>query len=199
LTVVSDCAGFEQVSLLLRGETEQIVAETKRVIDGCLYALKHAVEGGRVVPGGGAVETHLARELETRADGISGREQFAVRAFAESLTTIPKTLATSAGLNAIDSLVELRTRQHEGATRAGLVSGVGVVDDTLAHGVADPLEVKRRAISGAVEAANVLLRVDDIITASAESGHGGGDEHDHDHGPGDVVEASGGYPWTLGH
>ena len=199
LTVVSDCAGFEQVSLLLRGETEQIVAETKRVIDGCLYALKHAVEGGRVVPGGGAVETRLARELESYADGISGREQFAVRAFAESLTTIPKTLATSAGLNPIDSLVELRSRQHDGATRAGLASGVGVVDDTLAHGVVDPLEVKQRAISGAVEAANVLLRVDDIITASAESGHGSGDEHDHDHGPGDVVEASGGYPWTLGH
>ena len=198
LTVVSDCAGIEQVSLLLRGETEQIVDETKRVIDGCLYALKHAVEGGRVVPGGGAVEMCLARSLEARADGISGREQFAVRAFAESLTTVPETLATSAGLSPVDSVVELRTRGHEGATRAGIVSGVGVVDDTLAHGVVDPFEVKQRALRSAVEAANVLLRVDDVIAAAGEGGDAD-DGHDHDHGPGDVVEASGGYPWTLGH
>ena len=201
LVTVGDCADSEQVSVLLRGPTERIAEETKRVIDGCFYALRHAVEGS-VVPGGGATEVSLARELRDVADASPRREAFAVRAFAEALEVIPRTLAETAGLDSIDTLLELRTRHHEGDPTVGVAVEAGGVDDMLARGVVEPTRVKQHAIASAAEAANVLLRVDDIITAAADGGggtHGHDHDHGHDHGSGGVVESAGGYPWTLGH
>ena len=201
LVVVGDCADTEQVSVLLRGPTERIAEETKRVVDGCFYALRHAV-GGSVVPGGGATEVGLARELRGAADGMSGREAFAVRSFADALEVIPRTLAETAGLDAIDTLLELRTRHHEGESTVGVAVEAGGVDDVLERGVVEPTRVKQHAIEGAAEAANVLLRVDDIVAAAGDGGHGGDAHdhgHDHSHGPGEAVESADGYPWTLGH
>jgi chaperonin GroEL (HSP60 family) len=199
LVVVADCAHTEQLSLLLRGPTERIAEETKRVVDGCFYAVRHAV-GGSVVPGGGATEVDLARVLRDTAEGIPDREAFAVGAFADALEAIPRTLAETAGLDAVDTLLELRTRHHGGDTTVGVDVESGDVDDMLERGVVDPTWVKQHAVGSATEAANLLLRVDDIVAVAAGSGGGHeGHDHDHDHGPGGVVESSGGYPWTLGH
>jgi thermosome len=196
-TFVRGGEGFEQVSLLLRGGTEHVVEETKRIVDDCVHVLKHAIEEGTVVPGGGATEVHLSRELREYAAEVPGREQLAIVAFADALETIPWTLAASAGVDPIDSLVELRARHHGGESAAGLDLETGAVEDMVAHGVLEPASVKQRVVLGATEAAIMLLRVDDIVAASGDriDGH----DHDHDHGHGGQVEESGGYPWTIGH
>lgn len=196
-TFVRDSEGFDQVSLLLRGGTEHVVEETKRVIDDCFHVLKLAIENGTVVAGGGAIEVHLARELREYARAVPRREQLAIEAFADAIETVPRTLAASAGFDPVDSLIELRDRHHDGEVTAGLVLDTGDVDDMVEHGVLEPLAVKQRALHGATEAANMILRVDDIIAASTERTDGAEDEHDH--GPGDLVGSPEGYPWAIGH
>jgi thermosome len=196
-TVVSDADGFDQVSLLLRGGTEHVADEVKRLVDDCFHVLKLVIEEGRVVPGGGATEAHLARDLRDYATGVPRREQLAIDAFADGLDAIPRTLAETAGLDPVDSLLELRARHHRGEHRAGLDLDAGAVTDVVERGVVEPVAVKRRAIDSAAEAANLILRVDDVVAGSVdEDGH---TEDDHAHGPGEFVESTEGYPWAVGH
>lgn len=202
LAVIEGSKNVEQVSVLLRGGTQHVADETKRVIDGCFYALRRVIEDGTVVPGGGAVETHVAQDLRTLATGISGREQLAVEAFADAIETIPRTLAASRGLDPIDSLLELRTRHDEGAHRVGLSLGSGSICDVVDAGVVEPMAVKERAIASATEAANTLVRVDEIVAVPGDEdadGHAHGHDHDHDHTHGDLISHPDGYPWAIGH
>jgi chaperonin GroEL (HSP60 family) len=198
VTVVSGRESFGHVSLLARGGTEHVADETKRMLDDCFYALKLAIEDGRILPGGGAVETNLAAELRAFAAEHPGKEQLAIDAFADALETIPRTLAESAGLSPLDALVELRQAHASGRTTAGLDVQTGEVTDVTADGVLEPIRVKRRALTGAADAANMIVRIDDAVSASF-----GDEEHDHDdhqdEGPGDLVPSTEGYPWAVGH
>jgi len=198
-TVVSDAEGFDQVSLLLRGGTEHVADEVKRLVDDCFYVLRLVIEDGRVVPGGGAVEVHLATDLRDYAATVPRREQLAIEAFADALETIPRTLAETAGIDPIDGLLELRTRHHRGEERTGLDLDTGGVADMLDRGVVESVAVKRQALDSAAEAANLVLRIDDVVAGAVDrDGHGHGEE-DHAHGPGEFVESAEGYPWAVGH
>ena len=200
LLVVTGGAEFGQVSLLLRGGPPHVAEETKRLIDDCFHVLKLAVEERRIVPGGGAIEVELARRLRDRARGVGEREQFAVEAFADALEVVPRTLAATAGLDPVDSLLELRTRHYEGERTAGLDLDAGGVADVTARGVFEPLAVKRLAVASAEEAANAVVRVDDVIAASpGGTTTGAGGEEDRDRGSGRLVESTDGYPWAVGH
>lgn len=198
VTVVSGREGFGHVSLLARGGTEHVADETKRMLDDCFYALKLAVEDGSVLPGGGAVETALAMELRAFADEHPGKEQLAIEAFAEALEAIPRTLAETAGLHPVDALVELRAAHDGGRRTAGLDVQAGEIADVTADGVLEPVRVKRRALTSAADAANMIVRIDDAVPASfGDEDHD--HEEDHDHGPGDLVQSTEGYPWAVGH
>lgn len=197
-TVVSECPRSSQYSLVLRGGSKHVVEETKRVVENCLEVVSLAVEGGRLLAGGGATEVELARVLRDHADSRAGREQLAIEAFADALESVPRTLAESAGMDPIDALVELRRRHHEGEYSAGIDATAGKVEEMASTGVLEPLPVKRRALASAEEAASLILRVDDVIAAPGadEDGH----DHDHDHGgaPGELRSTES-YPWMLGH
>lgn len=200
ITIVSGFDEFKQVSVLFRGGTEHVADETKRMLDNCFYALKLSLEDEAVVPGGGATEVELARELREFATGRAGKEQLAVEAFADALETIPKTLAESGGMNPIDSLLELRAAHHEGSHTAGIDLRTQSVTDMSDQGVLEPLYIKRQAITSATEAANMIVRVDDNVPITGDQGdHEHDHEHEHDHGPDGVVHSTEGYPWAVGH
>ncbi len=114
--------------------------------------------------GGGAPEVEIARELREYAETISGREQLAVSAFADALEIVPKTLAENAGLDSIDILVDLRAA-HEESPYMGLDVFNGEVVDMEKEGVLEPQRVKKQAIQSAAEAAEMILRIDDMIAA----------------------------------
>ncbi|MFC7199689.1 thermosome subunit alpha [Halospeciosus flavus] len=199
LVVISTDVPGSHVSLLLRGGTEHVAEETKRVIKDCFSVAQLALQDKAVVPGGGASEMALAHHLDTFASQVGGRSQLAVESFAEALEAIPRTLATSAGLDAIDTLAELRTHQHRGETTAGVDVVNGTVADMRAEAVLEPLAVKHYALTNALEGATMILRVDDIIAAEQTGGdHDHGHDHDHDHGHGGLQD-TGGYPWAVGH
>jgi thermosome len=164
------------VTLLLRGSTDHVVDELERGVNDALDVVSAAVADGLVLAGGGAVEVELARHLRDYADGVSGREQLAVEAFADSLELIPRVLAANAGLDSIDTLVDLRAAHEDGDTRAGLNVFSGDVEDTYEAGVVETAHAKSQAIASAAEAANLVLKIDDIIAAGDLSTSGGEDE-----------------------
>ncbi|SDF01079.1 thermosome [Halorubrum xinjiangense] len=164
------------VTLLLYGTTEHVVDELERGIQDALDVVSTTVSDGRTLPGGGAVEVEIARRLRDYADSVEGREQLAVEAFADSLELIPRVLAENAGLDAIDLLVDLRAAHEAGDQNAGLDVFAGEVVDTADAGVVETAHAKEQAIASAAEAANLVLKIDDIISAGDLSTAGDGDE-----------------------
>lgn len=162
---VEQCKEPKAVTLLIRGSTKHIVDEIDRAIDDAIGVVAATVEDGQVVAGGGAPEIAMAKKLKDYAESISGREQLAVTAFAESLEVVPKTLAENAGLDSIDSLVDLRAA-HENSSYMGLDVFTGEVTDMKDAGVIEPKRVKKQAIQSASEAAEMILRIDDVIASS---------------------------------
>ena len=153
------------VTLLLRGSTDHVVDELERGISDAIDVVSTTVSDGRVLAGGGAPEVELASRLRDYADSIEGREQLAVEAFADSLELVPRVLAENAGLDSIDLLVDLRAAHEGGDTHAGLNAFTGDVEDTYDAGVVEPAHAKEQALASAAEAANLVLKIDDIISA----------------------------------
>ena len=164
------------VTLLLYGSTEHVVDELERGVNDAIDVVATTVSDGRTLPGGGAIEVELARRLRDYADSVSGREQLAVEAFADSLELIPRVLAENAGLDSIDLLVDLRAAHDAGDENAGLNVFTGEVEDTFEAGVVETAHAKEQAIASATEAANLVLKIDDIIAAGDLSTSGDDDE-----------------------
>ena len=166
MVFVRECKNPKSVTILVRGSTEHVVDETDRAIEDAIGAVASAIEIGKVVPGGGAPEIEVAKQLRKFAETLAGREQLAVNAFADALEIIPRSLAENAGLDPIDILVELRAAHEKGKTLHGIDLDEGKVTDMKKKGVIEPLKVKTQAIKSAAEAAEMILRIDDVISAS---------------------------------
>ena len=171
---VRDCKDPKAVSILVRGGTEHVVDEAQRAMDDAVLGIISAVEVGKFVAGGGAVEIELARKLREYSDTVGGREQLAINSFAEAIEIIPRTLAESTGKDAIDLLVNLRTMHEKGETTFGIDVMRGELADMKALGVIEPLKIKTQAIKSASEATEMILRIDDVIKSRAPSGPPGG-------------------------
>ncbi len=186
MTFVTGCSNPRSVSILVRGGTEHVTQEVERSLQDALKVVASVIEDGVVCPGGGATEIDLSVKLRKFAPSVGGREQLAVEAFAQSLEAVPWALAENGGYDSINTLIELRGA-HEGAN-ANRNVGVNLADGKAADmwklKVVEPLRVKRQAISSAVEVANMVLRIDDIIAAKKStppSGKGDSSGGGHDH------------------
>ena len=169
LLFVEDCIDPKAVSIILRGSTKHVAEEVERAVDDAIGVVAATLEDGQVVAGGGAPEIAIAKGLKEYADTISGREQLAIGAFASALEVVPKTLAENAGLDSIDALVDLRAA-HEKSPYMGLNVFTGDVTDMKEAGVIEPKRVKKQAIQSAAEAAEMILRIDDVIASTRSSG-----------------------------
>ena len=165
LTFIEDCKDPKAVSLILRGSTKHVAEEIERAVEDAIGVVAATVEDKKVVAGGGAPEIAISKGLKEYADTISGREQLAVSAFAEALEIVPKTLAENAGLDSIDALVDLRAA-HEKSLYMGLDVFKGEVADMYRAGVVEPQRVKKQAMQSAAEAAEMILRIDDVIAST---------------------------------
>ena len=175
MTFVRECKDPKAVTILVRGSTEHVVDEIDRSIEDALGAVASALEVGKIVPGAGSPEAEVAKRLRKFAEKFSGREQLAIQAFAEALEIIPRALAENGGLDPIDILVELRAAHDQGKQTFGINLFDGNIADALVMGVIEPLKVKTQAIKSAAEAAEMILRIDDVISASklSKGGMGG--------------------------
>jgi thermosome len=167
MTFIEGCKNPHSVAILIRGGFQRVVDEAERALTDALSVVSDVIENNKIVAGGGAVESELAKVLRQYAPKVGGREQLAIEAFANALEIIPKTLAENAGLEPIDILVELRSA-HEKTDSSWMGVDVfnGKIVDMRENSVVEPLIVKEQAIKSAAEAAATILRIDDIIAAS---------------------------------
>jgi thermosome len=163
MTFVRECRKAKTVTILVRGGSEHLIDEIKRALEDAIGDISAALSNNKVLPGAGAVEIELSRELYHVAHGLTGREQLAVRAYAQSLEIIPRTLAENAGLDPIDVLAELKSAHVKKMKNAGINVFTGKVMDAWKQGVIEPLKIKTQAISSATEVAIMILRIDDVI------------------------------------
>jgi len=165
MTFVEGCKNPHAVTILIRGGTERLIAEAERSLHDALCVIRDIIQEPLVVAGGGAPEIEMARTLRKYAETFPGKEQLAIRVFAESLESVPNTLAENAGLQPIDVLSELRSKHDAGETWAGIEVREGKVRDMSKVGIFEPLAVKKQIIKSAHEAASMILKIDDIIAA----------------------------------
>jgi len=169
MVFVEGCKNPRSVGILIRGGLERFVDEAERAIHDALSVVADVYEYSRIVAGGGAVEAELAKRLRDYARKVGGREQLAIEAFADSIESIPRTLAENAGLDPIDILVDMRSKHEK---PEGIWVGVDVFEgktaDMMKLNVVEPAKVKEQAIKSAVEAASMVLRIDDVIAAAKQ-------------------------------
>ena len=170
---VRECKSPKSVSILIRGGTEHVVDEAERAMRDAIGGIIAALENKKVVAGGGAVEVELSKKLKEFAQKYSGREQLAILAFANALEIVPRTLAENAGLDPIDMLTNLRAAHDEGKMTYGLDVFTGKVIDMWNSGVIEPLKIKTQAIKSGSEAAEMILRIDDVVNAGKLEKGGG--------------------------
>ena len=165
MTFVTGCPEAKSVSVLLRGGTEHVVDEIRRAFDDAVGVVAVAWEDGAVLTGGGSVLASISRDLRTYAEGIGGREQMAIEAFATAMEIIPRTLAENAGLDPVTTIIELRKAHADGQRHAGINVYDGGVADMMAANVVEPMRVVEQAIQSATETATMILRIDDVISS----------------------------------
>ncbi len=169
---VRKCKDPKSVSILVRGGTDHVVDEIERAMKDALGGVSASIEVGKIVGGGGSPEAELAKELRKYCESVGGREQLAITAFANAVEIIPKTLAENAGIDPINILVELRSAHDKGNLWAGIDVFTNNTQDMLKQGVVEPVKIKTQAIKSASEAAEMILRIDDVISASKLNGGG---------------------------
>ncbi len=172
---VEKCKDPHSVAILIRAGLERMVDEAERAMTDALSVVSDVIENNKIVAGGGAVEIEVARELRKYATKVGGREQLAVEAFADAVEVIPRTLAENGGLEPIDILVALRSaHEKEDGKYMGINIFTGKIQNSIDNGVIEPAIVKEQALKSAAESANMILRIDDVISSSKPKGGPGG-------------------------
>jgi thermosome len=166
MVFVEGCENPRAVTILVRGGTQRIVDEAERSIKDAINVVKDILMEPKIVAGGGAIETELALRLRDYARTLPGKEQLAVEKFAEALEIVPIQLAENAGLDPVESIVTLRSKHKEGEKWYGVDVLGNRLHDVMSLNVIDPVAVKKQVIKSAVEAASLVLKIDDIIAAS---------------------------------
>ncbi len=170
---IEGCKNPRSVTILIRGGSQRVVDEADRSIHDSLMVVKDVVEKPSIVAGGGSPEAYLATELNEWAGSADGREQLAMKQYAEAFEAIPLTIAENAGMDPIDALIALRANQTAGKQTAGINAKEGKIGNMFALDIVEPLAVKEQIIKSATEAACMILRIDDVIAVSGGSGGGG--------------------------
>jgi thermosome len=170
MTFIEGCKHPRAVTILIRGGTERIVDEAERSLHDAICVVRDVAEEPKILAGGGAPELEISRLLKKYAETLPGREQLAVKCFAEALEVIPLTLTENAGLDPIDILSELRARHEKGEKWAGIEVHDGKIQDMAKAGVYEPLSVKKQIVKSAAEASSLILKIDDVIAAAKMRG-----------------------------
>ena len=171
---IEGCKHPQSVTLLIRGGTQRVIDEVDRSIHDSLMVVKDVIEKPEIVAGGGAPEAFAASQLKEWADNFSGREQLAIKKYAEALEVIPLTISENAGMDPIDTMATLRSKQNQGQKWTGIDAKNTKIADMMAINVVEPIVVKEQIIKSATEAACMILRIDDVIAISGGPGGGGG-------------------------
>jgi len=164
-TFIIGCNNMKAITLLLRGTTKQVVDELERALHDALSVLKLVIENSDIIPGGGACNIELAQHLREYSTSIGGRQQMAIEEFASALEIIPQVLSQNAGMNPIDTLLQLRKYHKDGEKEYGVDVNAKGLNNLLSLRVVEPCKLLEFEIESATEATSMILRIDDIIAS----------------------------------
>jgi T-complex protein 1 subunit gamma len=177
-TFLTECKNPKACTILLRGASKDVLNEVERNLHDAMGVARNVVSDPRLVPGGGAIEMAVSQALIIKSKSIEGVEQWPYRAVAHALEVIPRTLIQNCGASVVRQLTDLRAK-HASAPAENRTWGIdgnkGVLVDMNTLGIWEPYAVKAQTIKTAIEAACILLRVDDVVSGISkkkESSHG---------------------------
>ncbi|KAK7746882.1 T-complex protein 1 subunit gamma [Cytospora paraplurivora] len=176
-TFLTKCSEPKACTVLLRGPSKDVLNEIERNLQDAMGVARNVLFSPRLSPGGGATEMAVSVRLSQKAKSIEGVQQWPYKAVAEALEVIPRTLVQNAGASPVRVLTDLRAKHAEGKSTWGINGDTGGLADMKEYGVWEPQAIKLQSIKTAIEAACLLLRVDDICSAKkapAGVGTGGG-------------------------
>ena len=164
---VEECKNPKSVTILVRGGSQRVIDEAERSIHDAIMSVKDVVEYPYIITGAGAPEAFVSHRLREWSNRLSGREQLAAEKFIEALESIPLTLAENAGMDPIDSKVELHAKVSSSNTpKYGIDVIQGKISDVSVKEIVEPLAVKEQVINAASEASSMILRIDNVIASS---------------------------------
>lgn len=178
-TYIYQCKQPKACTVLLRGGSKDVLNEMERNLLDAMNVARNIMLDTKIVAGGGATELAMAAAIQKKSKSLDGVSQYPYRAVATALEVIPKTLIENCGGNAIKLLTNVRARHATAAEQNeacyfGIDGNLGEIADLVALKVYEPYSVKVQTIKTAIEAACMLLRIDDIVSGQSSKGGGGG-------------------------
>ncbi|CAM9978507.1 unnamed protein product [Pylaiella littoralis] len=159
----SGCKAGEACTIVLRGASKHVLDEAERSLHDALCVLTQTVKETRTVPGGGCTEIAMAAAIDAEVPNTAGKKALAMEAYARGLRQLPTIIADNGGYDGSDLISSLRAAHAQGDKTAGLDMQQGIVGDMKALGVREAYKSKLQVLISAAEAAEMVLRVDDII------------------------------------
>jgi len=160
---IEQCPNNRAITIFVRGSNKMIIEEAKRSLHDALCVVRNLVKDNRVVYGGGAAEVACALEVAKEADKITGLEQYAFRAFADALESVPMTLAENSGFASIEALTDLKAKQiAQKNPRLGIDCVSAGTNDMKEQKVIETLLAKKEQFSLATQVVRMILKIDDV-------------------------------------
>jgi len=170
-TFLEECADPKACTILLRGGSKDVLNEIERNLQDAMQVARNVVFDPKLLPGGGATEMAISMGLAAHAKTLEGVEQWPLRAVGQALEIIPRTLAQNCGADTVRLLTELRAAKAGGAKpNLGIDGTTGKISDMAELGIWDTYAVKTQTIKTSIEAATLLLRIDDIVSGLSAKG-----------------------------
>jgi len=168
----SGCKSGEACTIVLRGASSHVLEEAERSLHDALCVLSRTVAETRTIPGGGCTEVRMARAIELEAPNTPGKKAHAMEAFARALRSLPATIADNGGFDSSELVTQLRAEIAAGNVTAGLDMANGTIDDMIKLGIRESFKSKLHVLTSAAEAAEMILRVDDIVKCAPRQREG---------------------------
>eukprot|EP01012_Entosiphon_sulcatum_P010382 TRINITY_DN1605_c0_g1_i1.p1 TRINITY_DN1605_c0_g1~~TRINITY_DN1605_c0_g1_i1.p1 ORF type:complete len:548 (-),score=123.03 TRINITY_DN1605_c0_g1_i1:36-1484(-) len=159
----SGCKEGEACTVILRGSSQHILDEAERSLHDALCVLSQTVKETRTILGAGCSEMLMAKAVDAEAKKTPGKKSLAMESYSKALRKIPAIIAENAGLDSADIVSQLQSAHYQGQSTAGLDIRTGTVGDVAALRITESFKCKSCVLNNATEAAEMILRVDDVI------------------------------------
>ena len=166
-TFIERCTDPKACTIVLRGGSKDVLNEIERNLADAMQVVRNIVFNPKMLPGGGATELAISKAILKSAEAVEGIRRFPYAAIAGALEVIPRTLAQNCGANVIRLLTDLRTKHHaSNGHHFGVDGTTGLASDMRETGIWEPYIVKVQTLKTAIECANLILRIDDVVSGT---------------------------------
>lgn len=164
MLVIEECPNSRAVTVFVRGGNQMVVDEAIRSLHDAMCVVRNLIKDNRVVYGGGSAEVTCSMKISEVADKEKSVEQYAMRAFADALETVPLALAENSGFSPVTTLSEVKKKQLE---EKNPYIGVDCLQkgtmDMKQQKVFETLIGKKQQLLLATQLVKMILKIDDII------------------------------------